>query len=341
MSMTRRNLVRNLAALSALPLVAEIEGACHSSTTEKPLTPEVPAGNPISSSIFVLFEGPWIFDQPDIKSPTLRVTTFGHLDKPWSANHHCPVGLGTSGSSDLANIPFPTDLKPISLPMEFDAGEQWSITAATAETGYSPKQTLLTTIFDIPYKGDAFVYIKGSNMAVSPHSKDRVVTLPMPDAAYAGAYLQNVNITGTNIASGATAISNPYVTVILEYQNKGTPPALILSPSGRPKTGLTAGQHLVFRMIHNDIMTSAQHLHAAHETLMRRIGSWDSENGDGTGLDLTLKILPGSGGGTSGFMATPGSNRAGFDPLEMGLDPLITGGTGYGDCCGGSIVFGG
>jgi hypothetical protein len=303
---------------------------------EKPNLPAGPADTPTASSLFVLFEGPWIFDQPDTTSPNLRATTFGHLDAAWSASHHCPVGLGTPGSSNLNNIPDSSNSQ-LALPLELSPGERWSIAAVP---GYSPTKKLLTDVFDPPYKNDTFVYIKKSKMTVSPHDDDRVVTLPMPDAAYIGAYLEAVTVTSAYLANGGTPTSNPYFAVILEYQNIVTPPALTLSPSGRTPIGLTAGKHLVFRMIHGDNMTPGQHVRAAHETLRRRIGSWDPHTGDGTELDLTTQF---SGDGTKDFKVTPGKNTAGFYAAEMGIGPMEQGkgGTGYGDCCGGGCVLGG
>ena len=336
MSITRRTLVRNLTALSSLPLVSGLNRRTLAAMRGGP-APKCPSATPTSNSIFVLFQGPWIIDQPDPNVATLRATTVGHLEAPWSSIHHCPVGLGNICSSSLGNFSDATLENPMALPLDLGPGEQWSIVPVS----YSPPASNITKLFDGPYAADHFAYIKGSNMTVTQHSDDRTVTLPMPDAAYVGGYLNLCTVSGSTIAplgSAQPASNYPYAVVIFEYQTKsGKVPALTLNPSGRSPinlSGTTANTHLVFRMIHSDQMTDRQHVHAAHESLRRRIGNWA---GDGAILDLTLAVAP-----KGAITSTPGSNTANFDALEMGLTPSNDrGGTTYGDCCGGGIVLGG
>jgi hypothetical protein len=351
MSITRRTLVRNLTTLSALPLVSGLDSPALAAMLRGSAA-TCASPTPTPNSIFVLFQGPWIIDQPDPSASTLRATTIGRLDALWPAIHHCPVGLGNICSSSLGNF---SDGNSMALPLELGLGELWSIVPSGS---YTPPSTSITTLFDSPYNAkDPFVYIKDSNMTVTPHSHDRTVTLPIPDAAYVGGFLGKCKVSGDTIAvqSGGTqpAYNNPYAVHIFEYQTKsGTPPALTLNPEGRAPinlSGSTPNTHLVFRMIHSDQMTTRQHVRAAHDSLRRRIRN---SAGDGAMLDLKLAFDPGE------ITATQGSNTAYFDPLEMGLTPVLghagtTGnesgrtsshvivGTSYGDCCGGGMVLGG
>jgi hypothetical protein len=334
MSMTRRTLVRNLTALSALPLVSGLNRRTLAAV-RRDSNPNCPSNAPTSNSIFVLFQGPWIIDQPDLN--VLRATTVGHLEAPWSSIHHCPVGLGNICSSSLDNFTDSTRGNHMALPLDLGPGEQWPITQSVS---YIPPPGSITQLFDGPYAADPFVYIKGSNMTVMQQSDDRTVTLPMPDAAYVGGYLNSCTVSGSTIAPSGSAqpTSNyPYTVVIFEYRTKsGNAPALTLNPGGRPPillSGGTPNTHLVFRMIHSDQMTDRQHVHAAHESLRRRIRNWA---GDSAMLDLTLSIDP-----KAVITSTPGKYTANFDPYEMGLAPSTSkAGTSYGDCCGGGIVLG-
>jgi hypothetical protein len=305
---------------------------------------------PCSSSIFVLFEGPWIISQPN-GNTGLQATTFGKLDGMASSTHSCPVGMGSPGSYDLGTF---TDTSGMKLPLELGAGETWAI---TVDPKYSRTPTQMTTLFDVPYMQDPFVYAKGAKGAtvIDPNHDNRTVNLPIPDAVYVGGSLAKSTVGDPNKVLAPIGGNPPpaqmYAVVILEYQTTNTTPPnpLVLTPQGRVPIDLVAGNHVVFRMTHEDAMTAITHVTLALETLTNRIIYADPLNGT-IPLQLTLT-------GSVTQYAGPGNNPDGFDLKEMGLmtpppTPLptppsggiavgITSAAGFADCCGGGVVIGG
>ena len=354
MSMTRRTLIRNLTALSALPLVSGLDGPAAFAVSGFGFQKETAAPDP--NSIFVLFEGPWIIHQPDSSMKTIKASTFGHLDEPWPSQfgsvHSCPVGLGTCGEYSLSN---PQDGNSMQLPLELGVGGKWSVIAPGdspgSTGGYSTAPKSLAGLFGGLYgefsnKLDPFVYITNSGMAVAQDHDDRTVTLPTPARVWIGGALTKYSVTGSNLTPASSSTKppsrvTPYFVVFLEYQTdgNGNAPDLRLNPTGHAAIKLQGGNsrktHLIFRMTHSDTMQLDQHVHAAHNSLRRRIGNW---GGDGTGLDLTLTSS------TTPLPTTQGNNFDGFDVQEMGMMGSMPkgerAGPGYADCCGGGIILG-
>jgi hypothetical protein len=336
MPITRRMFLCNTAAMSALPTFTSLGGILATMTGCNHHRPD-------PNSFYVLFEGPWIIDWPDWTKPTVRALTFGLLDDHAESKHQCPVGLGITDSYSLGNA---ADVNKMALPVMLGMGETWTILPRSGDTGAPPKPGAFTDLFDSVYGPDSFLYVKNSGMKVkTPRDTDRIVTLPMPDAVYLGGGLKTCLVNDAThvlapLSGGPPPSPVPYCVVIFRYEFR---PELVLTPDGRAQVDLRAGQHLVFRMIHQDNMSDVDHVRASLATLSGRVRN----ETDPLNLALSKEHPP-----ISPLPPPyPGANPGGFDVYQMGLSTgtmspnpqpghLPRTGPSLADCCGGGVVLG-
>jgi len=343
MTVTRRTIIRNLAALSALPLAAEFgKGLAFAMGGSTPPT------LPDPTSIFVMFEGPWIIDQ--FKTGTLRATSFDKTineGATGTASHLCAVGFSESNG----NLVYPagsTTASTLTLP----APGNWVISPKSA---LQSQTNTLVELFDAQFNdpnNNVFAYIRKQNMTVNPWANDRTVLFPTPDKVYVGGRLVPGLLSGAQGVAGITDNSSvlatsgsdspmPYVTVIFEY--KGPNPTSLSLSTGSTNISLVSGQHFIFRMRHQHAnlptpSEDAQHIEDAFATLLQRVG------GTGNKSLPTLNVANGN--------YVENSYPDNFTDAEMGLGmaPMsrLHPRSGrkpfydtYSNCCGGGIVLGG
>lgn len=308
--------------------------------------PAVPAqtaspAQPERTSIFILFEGPWIIYQLGLG--VLRAVTFKNLPKgSMGAKHICQVGFGHSSG----NLDSPIGLKQPTLTL--NGGERWFITAPTPMLSQLNE---LADICDVPFNktqdNDTFVYLRrqSNNITVNPQSHDRIVTLPTPDNVYFAGYLNSGKVSDPG---GVLALDpngkkdpRPHVTVIFEYTQQSAT-TLTLSLGGAAIVPIKQGKHLIFRMLHledvcdqdedemDEPMSPAEdadHIQNAFAALWSRFVPNDPK------VSLTLS-------GVENTDTSTGKHTAGFGRSELGLKPpkeLLS--DTPDDCGGGGIVL--
>jgi hypothetical protein len=285
---------------------------------------------PNPTSIFVLFEGPWIIDQ--LSQGVLRATTFKNLpvSKEMGMEHNCVVGFGDSAGN--LTSPIGTGQPDLMLP----GGATWCITTPVPLIS---QQKQIADLFDVPFNKPAysnvFVYApnEDKSMCVTPCAgEDRVVLFPTPDNVYmAGPLLSGtVNDAEPSVLkydpNGKSVM--PFVTAIFEY-TKQSGADLTLTMGGSAEVPLTEGKHLVFRMVHHDDgMTERQnrdHIADSFEALWSRVGMTGSP----------------SLSGITAVGAVTGNNIAGFSDYELGLKRPGTATRNYtpADCGGGNVII--
>lgn len=258
-----------------------------------------------STSSFVLFEGPWLFDQPTAK--TLRAITFGRLQAdPSVETYRCEVGLGAAASGVLINPFDPTD-DPLLLPI----GGSWRVRIPP----YSPAPDLLTA-FSVPFKSDPFVWVRNHSPKISPRAGDRFVEVPMPTAIYVGGRLSGATVIDTSGLLASSEVSaKPYVATIFEYaQQSGATGPSLTTQSDTGSIRLPAMSHLVFRMGNTVTINSKEDLtrtnsvKSSFDELASRITTADQSQ------PVKLNML-------KDCSCDLGTNTKGFDKAEMGIDP--------------------
>jgi hypothetical protein len=265
---------------------------------------------PDPTSIFILFEGPWVIDQ--LSQGVLRATTFYNLPMP-NMCHVCQVGFGDS-EGNLAN--------PIGIgqpPLTLNGGEKWCITTPIPLLSQWKQ---LSDVFDVPFNretnNDVFVYVKNPDQTrcVNPHpGEDRVVIFPTPDNVYLAGRLNTGTVNATTLSTleydpNGAQQPMPHVTTICEY-TKQSGGNLTLTLGGAAMVPIAEGKHFIFRMLHKGPQMSdadeAAHIQAAFAALWSRV--------DPIASSLSLADIQDAS-------HTRGSYTAGFGEVELGLaDP--------------------
>ena len=279
MSITRRNLLRTIASLSAAHSLSGFAFA--------------PPTKPKATSIYVLFEGPWLFYPTGNEMTALAA---GESIPPYM--HDCLYGLGTPNNKNIKD------------PKIFDNGKTFAANVTNAARANS-----FTEAFQVPFATDPFLWITGQAPYVTPRTYDRVVTLPLPSKIYVAGKLKTAAVTqGTQSlkppATGPLADIRPYVVTILEYAPSG--PAhvgLTLTDSATPRI-FTPNDHLIFRLMHKSMgpgtpADDAKHVKDAFDDLIARV----------TTTGTPLQIAP------TDSSCDIGTDTGGFDQDELGLDP--------------------
>jgi hypothetical protein len=304
--MTRRSLLRTAGYLSAHSFTGLGTGSVFGLVT-RPVRPEKSRA-PTEKSNFVLFEGPWLFDQPT--TGMLRATTFGQLGTdPSDETHRCEVGLGAASSSVLIN-----PLDPAEEPLLLPINSNWTI----AVSSYRPAADFLT-VFGTPFGRDPFVWIRNQDPKVKQRTGDRSVCLPLPTTIHVGGRLENAIVTDSSglLAESATP-PQPYVTTILEYaQQTGAIEFLLATKTTEGTIQLPMMSHLIFRMEHkadasvNASKTDVDQIRVAFMELASRITTTPPAK------PIELSALKDSS-------CDVGKNIDGFEQSEMGIDLIQT-----------------
>jgi len=260
MSVTRRSILRTLAALSAVQTVPGLRSGL-----------AFAASSPNPDSVFVAFEGPWIIDA-QAGEGKVRATTLGALSNDI---HFCEAGLVDTETHRLRH-PSDASLPPLVL----KSGAAWTVQAGTGKT--ATRNAL--AVFDDAFAREPFVYIRDKGMKLNPRAEDRLVTLPVPDRVYASQPLSHSTVVDPEHLVEYTAASpnppQPHQIVVFEYRN--APLSLLPGTDSLP---LTAGQRLVFRVEHSpDTVAESVHIQNAFTSLAARVGA-----GSRT-LPLSLKV---------------------------------------------------
>jgi hypothetical protein len=278
MSITRRTLLRTVASLSA---AHSLSGFAFSPPTK-----------PKSTSIYVLFEGPWLFYPTGNDMTALAA---GESIPPYM--HDCLYGLGTPNSKNIKD------------PKIFDNGKTFAANVTNATRANS-----FTEAFQVPFATNPFLWITGQAPYVTPRAYDRVVTLPLPSNIYVAGKLKTAVVTqGTQSLKPPTtglAAVRPYVVTILEYAPSGAAHVgLTLTDSATPRI-FTPNDHLIFRLMHKSVgpgtpADDAKHVKDAFDDLIARV----------TTTGTPLQIAP------TDSSCDVGTDTGGFDQDELGLDP--------------------
>ena len=283
MSTTRRTILRTIASLSAAHSLSGFAFA-------------TPPRKPRPTSIYVLFEGPWLF------YPTgndMTALSAGESIPPYM--HNCLYGLCTPNDKHLKN------------PLTFDNGQTFTLLASNAARAAS-----FNDAFQTPFASEPFLWIQGQSPYVTPRAFDRIVTLPLPSRIYVAGKLKTAVVTaGTqNLKPPTSGLSQvrPYVVTILEYAPTGTSPvSLTLNTAQQAPRTFTPNDRLTFRLIHQ--MTGpitpaedAKHVKDAFDDLMSRV----------TAPGAAVQIAP------TDSACDVGTDTDGFDQDEMGIDPSGT-----------------
>lgn len=316
MSISRRSLLRSLAALPAASSLTGLgQEATHSHANP---CPSVPA-----SSIFVLFEGPWLIYQSDPSNKLLTALTVGKS----MPIHLCDV----QRYRDCA-------VKPLSgLPSNLPEATSWTLNPANSSSAKD-----FTTAFANPFAYDQFPWVSKASL-IDPHSPvipnpdDRSVTLPLPTGIYVGGLLLYAQVKES--VSGLLEANNvpPHIVTIFEYAplTGSTSPVSMSLNTGDPTKPVqfTAGDHLVFRMRHSQCFTTPVELKHVQATFQNLVSHFKSRQSP-LSLDINTD---------TDYRA--GEHIAGIAESEMGLKhakpiarcPLQD---TYANCAGGGIIVG-
>jgi hypothetical protein len=275
---------------------------------------------PNPTSVFVLFEGPWLIHHP--AAGKLCAITFGDLvvcgvEVP----HQCSVGFGNA-TGQIVNPAGKS--APDLLLMPGDP-------CLVKESGkFRSARKALSEVFDVPLNrpkyNDVFVYLQDeTSFPVRPDKKkDRIVTLPIPDNVYVAGRLLSGRMEASNKGMlrpdpKGVQLPMPHVTTICEY-TADSKPNLELLIAGENPIEIPPGKHLIFRMMHKSEtkqsqsmkamkMSNAQeaaHIEAAFATLWTRVKPTDAS----ASLALTKVQHP---------MFRIGHYTADFGPRELGF----------------------
>jgi hypothetical protein len=317
MPITRRSLLQTLGALPAAwsfnAFAQEIEEKKTGCSVKKPSP----------TSIFVLFEGPWLI--------------FPSRDDGWLT----AVTIGTALDDDVAGFKHScavetwfcnTRLSETELP----AGHQWTMTGAGFDDANSFGD-VMTKAFDGCKNNGAWIS-KQSPIATC-HPGDRSVVLPVPTHIHIAGFLKNATVDGDGYLEKSGV--NPHIVTILEYVPTGNPLHTFLSlvrSNSCEGYKFTSGAHLIFRLQHSGEMDEVTHIKAAFAHLQGHVSS-------GSHIAFNMKS-----GSDTGYLT---GDNYGFTPLEMGLDPKhcehvpvdklpndCPRQNNFANCCGGGIIVG-
>jgi hypothetical protein len=246
MSLTRRSVLRNLGALSAVRPLSAIGSALVLGCKEAPKPAPAAPPAPVTSTIRILFEGPWLFSRG--KNNTLNVTATG------DPNHVCNYGLWDNQGSKI--------LKPATMPVAIKWFAEPIPNSPSFNAVYRKAAIEAKTVFLEPE------ILKG-RIVIERRPNDRIVTLPMPDHIYFAGRLSTAKVT----YKGADLGTAPSVTTILEYDRPGPSPTIAIKNGDTPIIDAIPANDLVFQMYHKGMSTTpdVKHIEDAFKDLMSMV----------------------------------------------------------------------
>lgn len=303
MSLSRRSVLRNLGALSAVQTLNPLSKCFGLQSVISEIGPK-------PDSILVMFEGPWLIS--DVKSGRHK----GHLMALCVGDPHvCQMGLWDS-TSKAENPPLVSPVDP-----QLEAvllGDDAVFTA----TRTPAKLNSCSEVFDETFRRpnphapptDSFVYIRKKKLTPKKLPGDRVIYIPVPDSVHVAGQIPywSVNDTSREPLVEKPDKARMYITVILEYKaSKAHPTTLALTDGSGTHFEVKSShkkKHLIFRLTPG----------TAH-------GGDDSAHVKGAFDDLVKRLLPES---PTALSVVPGSlkvvvgpSAAGLSPTELGIDP--------------------
>lgn len=282
MPVSRRSVLRNLGALSAaqtIPLAATsfLAGCKSKQPAAQPkleaeqlkLAAAAPKlTSPATDSIYLLFEGPWLFT--NIPNQTGKETAGQMVVRAILGDHLLQVGRwdGTQITDENGN---PNPLSP-------RVREQWNGNHADPN---APLQSF-ADVFNSGFKADTQYpapFLTGFTVPADP-TQDVAFSLPVPNVVMVGGRL-----TTSTIVWRKSARFSLYTTTILKYTpNKASLPVLTLSNGTTSFTLKTVQdttatspqqkQHFLFRLTHPTSETTAQdvaHIKMMFSTMSSRL----------------------------------------------------------------------
>jgi len=301
MALSRRSVLRNLGAISAVQTFAPLNHCFGSQSA-------ISETGPSPDSVLVLFEGPWLIS--DVKTGPHK----GDLMAICVGDPHaCQMGLWNS-TSKADNPPLLSPLDP-----ELEAASLAN-DAVFRATRMPAKLNSCTTVFDKTFHQpnpdapptDSFVYIRKKKLEPKKMAGDRVIYIPVPDSVHVAGQVPFWPVTDN---TPEKLVENPsaarmYITVILEYKaTKARPTALSFSDDSGSRFEVKsshARRHLIFRLVpgSSTMANDADHIKAAFGDLVQRL------------LPATpnaIAVTPGS------LQVVIGPSAAGLSANELGI----------------------
>ena len=281
MSITRRSILRNIGALTAVQTLPAAAGSLLIGCKSQP----APAAAVLAPQMMrVIFEGPWIFSH----APGDRTTLIARAEV---IDPHISVcGKWVNGVLSQTGIAQP------------GPSGRWNGT-------FSPAQA--TSNFDVlkdAYTAAKAVIMKSFSLDDKTYPTDFSISLPMPNKVFLGGGLVEASIKDPNGLVPAGAI--PMTDTILHYdQNSGTTPFVLTIGDASNQFPVNASDDLIFRIMHNnkkDCTPDSVHIPRTfgHQCLRLIDGNKKNPN-----LSLTLPHAT----------FTPNQLPDGLTDLELGL----------------------
>jgi hypothetical protein len=286
MTITRRSILRNLGALTAVRSLPVAAGSlligCKS-------TPAPPTAVLAPQMLRVIFEGPWVFSHPANDTTTLLARA--EVTNP----HIASCGKWLNNALSINGIPQPAP------------SARWTGTFTP------PQATSDYAILKAAFAAAKAVLVPNFTIDDATYSTDFSIRLPMPNKVFLGGGLIDSSIADPNGLLPAGAI--PSTDTILHYdQNAGATPFVLTIGGGSSPLPVNASDDLIFRILHNyktDCTPDSVHIPLAFDHQRMRLIDSSSKH-----PNLVLKLTDGN------FVPNQSPDGIGDPELGLGMSPL-------------------